>query len=49
VQDTNILDGNALTDKVKINLNMLGAQVLNRVGEEVDDTDVVTIDQSDPR
>jgi hypothetical protein len=49
VQDTNILDGNALTDKVKINLNMLGAQVLNRVGEEVDGTDVVTIDQSGPR
>jgi hypothetical protein len=49
VEDTNVPDGNTLTDKVKINLNMLGALVLNGVGGEVDDTDVVAIDQSDPR
>jgi hypothetical protein len=34
---------------VKINLNMLGALVLNGVGEEVDNADVITVDQSDLR
>jgi hypothetical protein len=38
-----------LVDKVKINLNMLGVLVLNEVGEELDDVDVITVDQSDPR
>jgi hypothetical protein len=46
VKDTNIPDGNALADKVKINLNMLGALVLNGVGGEVDGVDVVAVDQS---
>jgi hypothetical protein len=36
VEDTNVPDGNALADKVKINLNMLDALVLNGVGGEVD-------------
>jgi hypothetical protein len=44
MEDTNVPDGNTLADKVKINLNMLGALVLNGVGGEVDDADVVTID-----
>jgi hypothetical protein len=44
MEDTNVPDGNTLVDKVKINLNMLGALVLNGVGGEVDDSDVVTID-----
>jgi hypothetical protein len=48
VEDTNVPDGNALMDKVKINLNMLGALMLNRVGGEVDGTDVVAVDQSGP-
>jgi hypothetical protein len=48
VEDTNVPDGNALTDKVKINLDMLGVLVLNRIGGEVDDTDVVAVDQSGP-
>jgi hypothetical protein len=46
VEDTNVPDGNVLADKVKINLNMLGALVLNEVGGEVDGADVVTVDQS---
>jgi hypothetical protein len=46
VEVTNVPDGNALADKVKINLNMLGALVLNGIGGEVDDADVVTVDQS---
>jgi hypothetical protein len=49
VEDTNITDDNVLADKVKINLNMLGALVLNGVGGEVDGADVVVVDQSDPR
>jgi hypothetical protein len=46
---TNVPNSNALADKVKINLNMLGALVLNKVGGEVDGVDVVTVDQSGPR
>jgi hypothetical protein len=49
VEDTNVTDGNALTDKVKINLNMLDALVLNWVGGELDDADIVAVDQSGPR
>jgi hypothetical protein len=47
VEDTNV-PGNTLTDKVKINLNMLGALVLYEVGGEVDGADVVAVDQSGP-
>jgi hypothetical protein len=49
MEDTNVPDGNTLADKVKINLNMLGALVLNGVGGEVDGADVVAVDQSGPR
>jgi hypothetical protein len=48
VEDTNVPDDNTLVDKVKINLNMLGALMLNGVGGEVDGTDVVAVDQSGP-
>jgi hypothetical protein len=41
VEDTNGPDGNVFADKVKINLNMLGALMLNKVGGEVDGADVV--------
>jgi hypothetical protein len=44
VEDMNVLDNNTLAEKVKINLNMLGALVLNGVGGEVDGTDIVTVD-----
>jgi hypothetical protein len=36
VEDTNVPNTNALPDKVKINLNMLGALMLNGVGGELD-------------
>jgi hypothetical protein len=49
MEDMNISDSNALVDKVKINLNMVGALVLNMVGGEVDGADVVVVDQSGPR
>jgi hypothetical protein len=42
------LTSNMLTDKVEINLNMLGALVLNGIGAEVDDAEVVVVDQCDP-
>jgi hypothetical protein len=32
MEDTNVPDSNMLADRVKINLNMLGALVLNGVG-----------------
>jgi hypothetical protein len=38
-----------LTDEVKINLNMLGALILDGVGEEVDRADIVAVDQSGPQ
>jgi hypothetical protein len=49
VEDTNVSDGNVLTDEVEINFNMLGALVLDEVDGDVDGTDVVIVDQSDPR
>jgi hypothetical protein len=49
VEDMNVPDGNTIADKVKINLNMLGVLVLNGVGGEVVDADVITVDQSGPR
>jgi hypothetical protein len=48
VEYTNVPDGNTLVDKVRINLNMLGALVLNGVGGEVDGADVILVDQSGP-
>jgi hypothetical protein len=38
-----------LTNKVKINLNMPGALVLNGFGGEIDGAHIVAVDQSDPR
>jgi hypothetical protein len=45
----NISDGNTFTDEVEVNLNVFGALMLDRVGGEVNNADVVTIDQSVPR
>ncbi len=36
-------------DKVRINLNMLGALVLNDVGGEIDGADIVAVDKCAPR
>jgi hypothetical protein len=46
VQDADITDGNAFTDEMEVDLDMLLTLVLNGVGGEVDDTDVVTVDES---
>jgi hypothetical protein len=48
VEDTNVSDDNALADKVKINPNMLGALMLDGVGGEVNNANIVAIDQSGP-
>jgi hypothetical protein len=44
-KNTNFTEGHALANKVKINLNMFGALMLDRVGGHVDSTDVITINQ----
>lgn len=46
VMNTDIPDNNALTDEVKIDLNMLCVLVLNRVDREVGGIDVVAVDKS---
>ena len=45
MKDTKITNGNPLPDEVEVNLNMLGALMLNRIGGHVDGADVVTIHQ----
>jgi hypothetical protein len=44
-----LTDGNLLSDKMKINLHMLGALMLNGVGGEVHCADIVTVDKCAPR
>jgi hypothetical protein len=45
MEDANLTDGNLLSDKMKINLHMLGALMLNGVGGEVHGADIVTVDK----
>jgi hypothetical protein len=40
-----IADGNAFLDEVEIDLDMLGALMLNEVVGEVDGVDVVVVDE----
>jgi hypothetical protein len=44
-----LADDNILSDKMKINLHMLDVLMLNEVGGEVHDADVVTVDKGAPR
>jgi hypothetical protein len=44
MQDANITDGNVFPDEVKVDLNMLCALVLNRVGGEIEGANVVAVD-----
>jgi hypothetical protein len=46
VQDAYITDGNVFSNKVEVDLDMLHTLVLNWVGGEVDDTDIVVVDES---
>jgi hypothetical protein len=45
VQDADITDGHVFPHKVKVDLDMLHALVLNGVGGEVDSADIVTVDE----
>jgi hypothetical protein len=45
VQDVNIIDGHVFPHKMEVDLDMLRALVLNGVGGEIDDADVVTLDE----
>jgi hypothetical protein len=45
MKHTDITNSNTLPSKVEVDLNMLGALMLDGVGTHVDGTDVVTIDQ----
>jgi hypothetical protein len=44
VEDSNVSNSNTLMDEVEINLNMLGALMLDGVNGEVDDVDIVVVD-----
>jgi hypothetical protein len=46
MDDVDLTDGNPLADEMKINVHMLCALMLNGVGGEVHNTDVVTVDES---
>jgi hypothetical protein len=49
MEDADLTDDNLLSDKMKINLHMLGVLMLNEVGEEVHGADIVTVDKCAPR
>jgi hypothetical protein len=49
MEDADLADNNILSDKMKINLHMFGALMLNGVGKEVHDADVVAVDRSAAR
>jgi hypothetical protein len=48
MEDMDLTDGGLLSDKMKINLHMLRALMLNGVGGEVHDANVVAVDESAP-
>jgi hypothetical protein len=49
MEDADLTDGNLLSDKMKINLHMLGALMLNGVDKEVHGADIITVDKCAPR
>jgi hypothetical protein len=49
MEDVDLTDDNLLSDKMKINLHMLGALMLNGVGGEVHGTDIIVVDEGAPR
>jgi hypothetical protein len=46
MKNTDIPNGDLVANKVKINLNMLGTLVLNRIRGHVEGTNIVTIDHA---
>jgi hypothetical protein len=49
MEDADLTDDNLLSNEMKINLHMLRALMLDGVGGEVHDTDVVAVDESAAR
>jgi hypothetical protein len=49
MEDTDLTDDNFLSDKMKINLHMFDALMLNRVGGDVHDADIIIVDNGAPR
>jgi hypothetical protein len=49
MEDADLTDDNLLSDKMKINLHMLGALMLNGIGGEVHGADIVIVDEGAPR
>jgi hypothetical protein len=49
MEDTDLTDGNLLSNEMKISLYMLCALMLNRVGGEVHGVNVVAVDESAAR
>jgi hypothetical protein len=45
MQDVDITDSHAFPHKVEVDLKILHALMLNGIGGEVDDADVVTVDE----
>jgi hypothetical protein len=45
MEDADLTDGDLLSNKIKINLHMLGVLILNGVGGEVHDADIITVDK----
>jgi hypothetical protein len=48
MEDMDLTYGNLLSDKMKTNLHMLGALMLNGVSEEVHGANIVTVDKGAP-
>jgi hypothetical protein len=46
MHDADIADDNTFLDEVEVDLDMLGVLMLNGVGGEVDDADIVIVDES---
>jgi hypothetical protein len=49
MEDADLTDGNLLSDEMKINLHILHALMLNKIGGEVHGADVVAVDESAAR
>jgi hypothetical protein len=49
MEDADLADSYHLLDKIKINLHMLRAVMLNGIGGEVHDANIVAVDESAPR
>jgi len=44
VQDADFTEGDSFSNEVQVDLNMLGLLMLNRVGGEVNDADIIAVD-----